>query len=68
MPDAGMPPIMQDAGLAPGGKLGGAGFSCQLSPRGSQPSAAGFLSLLGLAASLRWRRRTRRQHANARVR
>jgi uncharacterized repeat protein (TIGR01451 family) len=63
MPDAGMPPIMQDAGLAPGGKLGGAGFSCQLSPRGSQPSAAGFLSLLGLAASLRWRRRSRRQHA-----
>ncbi|HKP62755.1 MAG TPA: hypothetical protein VJV78_38730 [Polyangiales bacterium] len=59
MPDAGMPP-MPDAGppLAPGGKLGGAGFNCQLGLGSSRPSAAVAFALLGLVV-VGWRRRRR---------
>lgn len=60
--DAGMPPVIHDAGpmLAPGGKLGGAGCNCRVGTP-SQPSAAqlvgfGLFALICLAR----RRRTRR--------
>jgi MYXO-CTERM domain-containing protein len=60
MPTMPQPP-MPDAGpsLAPSGKLGGAGFGCQLGPRGSQPSAAAGLLFACLAVGLRRRRRAR---------
>jgi MYXO-CTERM domain-containing protein len=60
--DAGMPPVVRDAGpmLAPGGKLGGAGCNCRVSSP-SQPSAAqlvgfGLFALICLARRRRPRR------------